>query len=97
MNAPFSAPAEVPTIRSGTIPRSYRARSMPTWIAPRLAPPERTKAVDGHLLMPICVKPAALLTVGGKTDGPPGAKAPMTVIDECPASRSRRPHKDLAG
>jgi hypothetical protein len=37
-------PGRLPTIRSGAIPRSKRASSMPTWIAPRLAPPESTKA-----------------------------------------------------
>src|SRR4051812_36881546 len=45
MNAPLSAPAEVPTITSGSTPRSYRASSIPTWIDPRLAPPESTNAV----------------------------------------------------
>jgi hypothetical protein len=30
--APFSAPAEVPMTTSGTISRSIRARSMPTWL-----------------------------------------------------------------
>src|SRR5215212_3473562 len=48
MNAPFSAPADVPTIRSGRMPRSYSARSVPAWTAPRLAPPERTKAMSGR-------------------------------------------------
>ena len=41
----LSAPAEVPTSRSGVTPRSPSACSMPTWTAPRLPPPERTKAV----------------------------------------------------
>src|SRR4051794_24112587 len=45
MNAPLSAPAEVPTIRSGRMSRSYRASSIPTWMEPRLAPPESTNAV----------------------------------------------------
>ena len=45
--APFTAPTEVPTMKSGSIPRSYKAPSIPTWIAPRAAPPERTKAVWG--------------------------------------------------
>jgi hypothetical protein len=47
MNAPFIAPADVPTITSGLMPRSYRARSIPAWIAPRLAPPDRTNATLG--------------------------------------------------
>ena len=44
MNAPLIAPTEVPTIRSGTMPRSYSARNIPTCTAPRLAPPESTNA-----------------------------------------------------
>jgi hypothetical protein len=48
MNAPLSAPAEVPTITSGAIARSESARSIPTWIAPRPAPPERTKPIGGR-------------------------------------------------
>ena len=47
MNAPFMAPAEVPTMRSGAMPRSYSARNIPTWMAPRLAPPESTNAIVG--------------------------------------------------
>ena len=41
----LSAPADVPTSRSGVMCRSPRACSMPTWTAPRLPPPDRTKAV----------------------------------------------------
>src|SRR5262249_55064014 len=44
---PLMDPTEVPTIRSASMPRSYRARTIPTWTAPRLAPPERTNAVFG--------------------------------------------------
>src|SRR5205807_2253869 len=43
-HAALTAPAEVPTSRSGVIPSSNRACSMPTWIAPRLPPPDRTNA-----------------------------------------------------
>jgi hypothetical protein len=43
--APLIAPIEQPTIRSGRTPWSSRARSIPTWDEPRLAPLERTKAV----------------------------------------------------
>ena len=32
---------------SGTMPRSMRPRSIPTWVTPWLPPPERTKAVRG--------------------------------------------------
>jgi hypothetical protein len=49
MKAPLMAPADVATIRSGAMPRSYRASSMPTWIAPSPAPPERTKATGDVL------------------------------------------------
>ena len=40
-----SAPTEAPTSRSGWTPRAVRAWSMPTWTAPRLPPPDTTKAV----------------------------------------------------
>src|SRR4051794_13450693 len=43
------APTDVPTTRSGTMPRSARAASMPTWMAPRVAPPASTNAVWGAL------------------------------------------------
>ena len=39
------APTEVPTSRSGATWRSAKACNMPTWIAPRLAPPDNTNAV----------------------------------------------------
>src|SRR3954464_15095963 len=45
MYAAFRAPTEVPITRSGTMPRSAKAWSIPTWTAPRLPPPERTNAV----------------------------------------------------
>ena len=43
--AALSAPADAPNTRSGRMPRSARACSIPTWIAPWLAPPESTNAV----------------------------------------------------
>src|SRR5207248_3384754 len=42
--AALSAPAEVPTRKSGSIPVSRTARSIPTCNAPRLDPPEKTNA-----------------------------------------------------
>ncbi len=42
---PLRAPTDVPTIRSGAISASARPSSIPTWIEPRLAPPESTNAV----------------------------------------------------
>jgi hypothetical protein len=51
MNAPFIAPADVPTTRSGAIPRAYSAWSIPTWIAPSAAPPESTNATRGRGVM----------------------------------------------
>lgn len=44
-NAPLRAPTDVPTIRSGVTPYSDSACNMPTWAAPRLAPPPMTKAI----------------------------------------------------
>ena len=44
-HAAFIAPADVPTSRSGSMPWAERACSIPTWTAPRLPPPESTKAV----------------------------------------------------
>ena len=45
--APLSAPADVPTMTSGRMPRSRRARSIPTWLTPWFPPPESTNAVVG--------------------------------------------------
>src|SRR5919108_1471207 len=45
IQAPFQAPIETPTTKSGVMPRSIRACSMPTWVAPRAPPPEIAKAV----------------------------------------------------
>ncbi len=42
--APLIAPTDVPTTRSGTIPRSISARSIPTSLAPSCPPPPSTKA-----------------------------------------------------
>ena len=42
---PLNAPADVPTITSGVMPRSSRARSMPTSLTAWLPPPESTNAV----------------------------------------------------
>jgi hypothetical protein len=39
------APTEVPIRKSGRIPASISAWIIPTWIAPRLLPPDNTKAV----------------------------------------------------
>ena len=43
--APLRAPTEAPMTRSARSPASARAVSMPTCVAPRLAPPESTNAV----------------------------------------------------
>ena len=45
---PFRAPAEVPITTSGVIPRSNRARSIPTWLTHWLPPPESTNATCGR-------------------------------------------------
>ena len=42
---PFHAPADVPTMTSGVIPRSSSARSMPTSLTAWLPPPASTNAV----------------------------------------------------
>src|SRR3954470_23868571 len=44
-SAPLMAPTDVPTIRSGLIPLSKSARSIPTSAAPSTPPPPRPKAV----------------------------------------------------
>ena len=43
--APLRAPTEVPSTRSGVMPRSNRACSMPTSTAPSTPPPPSTNAV----------------------------------------------------
>ncbi len=43
--AAFMAPTDEPTTKSGRSPASSRTCSMPTWMAPRLPPPAKTKAV----------------------------------------------------
>ena len=50
-SAPFMAPIEVPRIRSGVIPCSSRAASMPTSAAPSTPPPPRTKAVRAPVML----------------------------------------------
>ena len=50
-SAPLIAPTEVPTTRSGRMPASDKARSMPTSCAPRIPPPPSTNAV--------CTRPAS--------------------------------------
>jgi len=45
MNAPLMAPTEVPTTRSGWMPASVSALSMPTSCAPSNPPPPSTNAV----------------------------------------------------
>jgi len=45
MKAPLIAPTEVPTTRSGRMPASDSARSMPTSCAPSRPPPPSTNAV----------------------------------------------------
>src|SRR5689334_13619854 len=47
--SPLTAPTEVPSTRSGVIPRSRSARSMPTSTAPSNPPPPRTTAVRGAM------------------------------------------------
>ena len=50
-SAPLIAPTDVPTTRSGRMPASDKARSMPTSWAPRMPPPPSTNAV--------CTRPAS--------------------------------------
>src|SRR6202165_4447521 len=54
IQAALTAPTDVPTRRSGRTLFSNRARSIPTWTAPRLPPPERTKAVRALPFDPTC-------------------------------------------
>src|SRR3954465_700217 len=65
-NAALSAPTEVPTRKSGVMPRSYSASSIPTWSAPRLAPPERTNAVrrlEAPPVASLCVRCSATVVI----------------------------------
>ena len=61
-NAAFRAPAEVPMSRSGAMPRSYRACTMPACMAPRAALPASTNAVRGSC----ATGPAVLVLIGGQ-------------------------------
>lgn len=63
---PLTAPTDVPTISSGAMPASARPRSMPTWIEPRLAPPESTNAAVIALIQPTAAA-THLATVGAGT------------------------------
>jgi len=47
--AALTAPIDVPTTMSGFTPSSSRAFSMPTWMLPRLAPPDRTNPIIWQL------------------------------------------------
>ena len=49
MNAPLSAPGGRADDQVRVDVALVEARSIPTWIAPRLAPPERTNATFGFL------------------------------------------------
>src|SRR5829696_5379211 len=83
MKAPFTAPTDVPTTRSGSIPRSYRALSIPTWIAPKAAPPDRTKAVCGPLLM-TCLRPLPERSYQLRPGEPaPLNSGPRSGADDC--------------
>ena len=76
MNAPLIAPTDVATIVPGTMPRSTSARSMPTWMAPRLAPPESTNVTGVDVaVMPIWWRRAGISYVVdvGKNGGAPVA------------------------
>jgi len=44
-HAALMAPTDVPSRKSGWMPASISAWSIPTWIAPRLLPPDSTNAV----------------------------------------------------
>ena len=60
--APFRAPTDVPSTRSGVMPRSNRACSMPTSTAPSTPPPPSTNAVvtaDGRQLGVLGAHPLA--------------------------------------
>src|SRR3954469_6908162 len=64
--AALSAPTEMPTRKSGVMPRSYSASSIPTCNAPRPAPPERTNAVRGLEAPPVaslCGRSSAVVVI----------------------------------
>ena len=52
MNAPLSAPMLVPSTRSGRMPCSASARSIPTSLEPSTPPPPRTYAVSSSRGIP---------------------------------------------
>src|SRR4029077_5976330 len=88
-NAAFRAPAEVPMSRSGAMPRSYRAWTIPACMAPRAAPPASTNAVrgsharrsavlvliSGQVLPAGAGRPPAPRARGGRAGGPAGSPA----------------------
>src|ERR1700687_926474 len=53
--APFQAPIETPTMKSGTMSRSIRARNIPTCAAPRAPPPEIANAVLSRPQRSMCL------------------------------------------
>ena len=67
--APLREPTEQPTTRSGTMPRSSRARSIPTCTAPRFPPPPMTKAVVTVRVAGRSVNPRS--RAAGATDASP--------------------------
>ena len=78
-NAAFRAPAEVPASRSGTMPRSYRACTIPACMAPRAAPPASTSAVRGAPAGPrLAAGRAVMVTVliGGQPQPAGSCRAP---------------------
>src|SRR5882757_5702221 len=101
-NAPFNAPADTPTIRSGRKPLAMSSASMPTCTAPRLPPPARTNAcregrkgcgtVGAVIALPGLRGSARhyLQALGDANDRPSldGAR------EERPRPRRRRPHPE---
>src|SRR5450759_2589552 len=53
IQAALTAPTEVPISKSGRIPPSVSAWSIPTWTAPRLPPPDRTKTTGPRATTPL--------------------------------------------
>src|SRR5438093_2588093 len=64
IQAALTAPTEVPTTKSGQTPCSNSALSIPTWTAPRLPPPESTKAQGPFPVAPWAAGEALIASLG---------------------------------
>ena len=89
MNAPLSAPMLVPSTRSGRMPCSASARSIPTSLDPSTPPPPRTYAVVSSRGIPVNLGPSPGVVCPGPVTGslPPWA-APRSSTSIAPCCRA---------